>query len=595
MVGGSQVSGFYQTAGVTTTSAAYDVNSSGVNTLGNAGGSPALRFNNNSALTVTFSATTAQNIQGILVTPTSGAFNETLAGGANGLEFQRSSSAGNSYGVIWQNNPAGYLNINCTLNGGRQAGQVNGLVQSGLGTVVYLQTDAYELPTYLNGGYSVIKADNALGAINSGFIPLANGQPVYLSGGTIVGNATFSLDNGSVASARQIVLQNSGGGLAVVSGSTMTVDGVISGPAGSGPLWVGIPATSANGNTLGLLPGSGANTANTTAVNTTGTLILNNVNTYTGGTILYSGVLNFSAGSIGSGGVTFNGGTLRWGGGNTTDISANGVSVLSGGGTLDVNGNTITLANSIGNNGVGGITLVSSAANGVLNLNGANTYAGGMNVSGGTTLNVNNTSGSATGTGNVTVQGGALLSGGGTIAGNLTVTNGTTIAPGNGVGTLTVGGSLAVNSGSLFNYEFNATPTNDMIVAGGLAINDPSNNVAFNLYQAGGNAPAVLSGTYNLIKYSGTAPVLNSSWTTASGFNPHIANPQVGSAYAFAASGGYLTVTVTVDSTVTLGVWTNNVNGNWSDTTKWSSNPKVPGSRVPETRPPLGLAQPSAS
>jgi autotransporter-associated beta strand protein len=591
VIGGSQVSGFYQTTGVTTTSADYDVNASGVNSLGNAAGAPAIRFNNNSALTVTFTATTAQDMQGILVTPTCGAFNETLAGGANGLEFERSSGAGNSYGVIWQNNPLGYLNVNCTLNGGRQAGQVNGLVQSGPGTVVYLQTDSYELPTYLNGGYSVIKADNAFGAINSGFIPLANGQPVNLNGGTIVGNATFTLDNGSSASARALVLGNVGGGLAVISGNTMTVDGVISGAAGSGPLWVGIPASSANGNTLGLLPGSGPGTANTTAANATGTLILNGANTYTGGTILYSGILNFSPGTIGNGAVTFNGGTLRWASGNTLDISANGVNILSGGGTLDVNGNTITLANPIGNGGSGGITLVSSAANGVLNLNGANTYTGSTTISGGTSLNVNNATGSATGAGNVTLLGGASLSGGGTISGNLTITNnGTTVSPGNGLGTLNVGGTLAVNSGALFNYEFNATPTNDLIVAGALTINDPSNSVAFNLYAANSTLPAAVNGTYNLIKYSGADPVLNSSWTTTAGFNPHIANPQVGSAYSFAAGGGYLTVTVSVDPTVKIGVWTNNVNANWSAGTNWSGNPNVPGSPGPGDSATFGVS-----
>ena len=289
ILGGSQVAGFYQTNGINMTTAFYDVWSGGTNTLGNAAGSPGIRFNNASALTINFSSTTAQNVQGILVTPTCSANNETITN--NGLEFYRSSTAGACYGVIWQNNTLGYLNFYSIIEAGRLlnggGGTTCGLVQAGPGTVAYLAVNDYDLSTYLNGGFSVVTAD-------SGFGRPSIGGTVNMNGGTIVGNATFTMDNGG-ANKRPIVLSNNGGGLAATTGNTMTIDGAVS---GSGPLISGIPASSANGNIVGVLPGSGTGTANA-EVDATGTVSLSGTNTYTGNTVISSGTLALVApGSI---------------------------------------------------------------------------------------------------------------------------------------------------------------------------------------------------------------------------------------------------------------------------------------------------------
>ena len=553
IVGGSQVSGFYQTTGVTT-AGNYDVNSGGVNSIGNASGAASLRFNQNAALSINNTAFTFQNCQGILVTPRCGAFNQALTG--NTLQFRRSTSSGNSYGVIWQNNTLGYLNISLALGAGRQAGQDNGLVQAGVGTVVYSGNNIYGLNTYLNGGYAVVQANNGLGAV-------ANGSPIYLNGGTAVGKATFALDN-SGANKRNINLLGNGGGLAATEGNTLTVSGVISGAAGTGPLTIGIPASSANGNTVGLLPGSGAGTANTTPVNATGTVALTGANTYTGGTIIYNTTLNFITGTLGTGGVTFNGGTLQWGGSTTTDISFQTVTINSAGATLDVNGNTVALANSIGNGGSGAVTVKSTAANGILTLSGANNYTGNTTVSSGT-LKASNASGSATGAGNVTVASGATLGGAGLISGGVTL-NGT-LTPGASVGTLTVG-SLTLGASSSCNVEFNATPANDKVVvtsSGGLTVNGG----LFNLYAEGGTTPWTTLGTYNLIQYSGAFAGLDSTWTTASGTNPHIGNPQSGFTYAFGTSGGWITLTIAAGANV--GTWGVDNDGNWSAAGNWTT------------------------
>jgi len=588
IIGGSQVTGFYQTTGVTT-GGNYDVNSGGVNSMGNQGGAGTVRFNSASALTITFSASTAQNIQGFLVTPKCGANNETLAGGfGNGIQFVRSTSAGNSYGVLWQNNTGGYFNINCAIEGGRQAGQANGLVQAGPGTVAYLQPNNYELGTYLNGGYSVVTIDQNFGN-------LANASTVYLNGGTVVGNANFTMDNAG-ANKRPIALGNNGGGLAATAGNTMTIDGVVSGAAGTGPLIIGIPASSANGNTVGLLPGSGTGTANTTPVSATGTVALTGANTYTGGTILQSGTvkvngINNLGGSGTYGGVSFNGGTLQYaasasGAGSLDLSSGNGITLSSGGGTIDVNGNSVTYANAIGNSGSGALTVKSTAANGVLTLQGANTYTGGTTINSGGTLSVVNTNGSGTGSGNVTVNG--TLEGTGTISSGaaVTVNGGGIIAPGatasgNGtVGTLTVG-SLTLNASSTINFAFTATPANDTLVAstsGGLVLNGG----AFNLYTAGGTTPwtPASTATYNLIQYSGSISGtstsggnLDSTWTTDSANNPHVANTQAGYTYQFGLSSGWLTLTIT--KAATLGSWNVDANGSWSTAGNWSGG--VPG------------------
>lgn len=297
-------------------------------------------------------------------------------------------------------------------------------------------------------------------------------------------------------------------------------------------------------------------------------------NNYSGGTVLNNGILKIATGALGTGGMAFtNNATLQWASGNTVDLSSQTITIGSGGGTLDVNGNTVSVANPIGNSGNGELTVKSTLANGVLNLQGNNTYTGGTTVSSGI-LRVNNTSGSGTGSGSVMVASGATFGGNGTSTGLVDIQNGGIFAPGNSVGTNTVG-SLTMDSGSIYNFEFNANPANDQIVvtvSGGLTVSGGG----FNLYAAGGVTPWTTAGTYTLINYTGSGPSLDSSWTTASVSNPHILNPQTGYLYSFAAGSGKLTVTIALDNTAVVGTWTNIINGNWSAAANWSSNPKVP-------------------
>ena len=409
----------------------------------------ALRFN--AAGAGGFSGSGTVSVGGILVTPNVGANNITI--NYMNIGLRNGSYAGSL--VVWQNNVSGFMLCGGLYENAKHAG--SGYVQAGPGTVSYNAANpsyyTYTGPTWLNGGVTEITIDAELGAA-------ATAATVTLNGGTVLGNATFALDNAG-ANQRPVALGNNGGGLAAVSGYTMTVDGVVSGAAGTGPLTIGIPALSANGNVAGLVPGTGSGTANTTPVNATGTVALTAPNTYTGGTIvLAGGILNingiYALGGANYGGLTLNNGTLQYaasfsgnGSGDLTSIGTAGITLAAGGGTIDVNGNTVTYAGSIGNGGSGALAVASTVLGGVLNLGGANTYTGNTTISGGT-LNANNTSGSATGSGNVTVASGATLGGTGTISGSVNWQSGSFASFTKGspltVGVVTLhGNSLTVN------------------------------------------------------------------------------------------------------------------------------------------------------
>jgi autotransporter-associated beta strand protein len=384
--------------------------------------------------------------------------------------------------------------------------------------------NSYADQNYLNGGVLLIAGNGSLGAV-------ASGMAVNLNGGTLAANGTFALDNAG-ANLRPVNLLGSGGGLAATAGNILTVDGVIGSAANTGPLVIGIPASSANNNTAGLLPGTGTGTVNA-AVYATGTVVLTNANYFTGGTLLPSGTLKINGinalGGANYGGLTFNGGTLQYstnsngnnGSADLTSIGTAGVTLAAGGGTVDVNGNNITYAGSIGNGGSGALTVKSSLANGVLTLQGANTYAGNTTITNVTVL-ANNTGGSAAGSGNVTVQNGGTLAGAGALDGSVTVTAGGTLAPGNPLGTLSLGNNLTLATGSKTFVQVQHSPlTNDAVIIagalteGGTLVVTNSGVIAFsagdsfNLFNAAGS----YAGSFSTISLPSLNPGL--FWSTS--------------------------------------------------------------------------------
>ena len=445
IVGGGQIAGFYTSAsGTAPASGNLDV----IGNITGWSGQPyltSMRFNTNWGTNIAVALYSVQTLSDILLTPNVGAYNVTFP--SNSIRPAGGSSSYAGPLVIWQNNTAGQLILNASLGNSKVAGAA--YIQAGPGTVsIITNGSGYSGQTYLHGGVTLIAGSASLGA------PATNAV-INLNGGTLAANATFAMDNGG-ALLRPFTLLANGGGLAATAGNTLTVDGVIGGATGAGPLTIGIAASAANSNVAGLLPGSGPGTANAAAY-ATGTVVLTNANSYTGGTVLKSGTLNVNGinalGGANYGGLTFDGGTLQYApafdGNGTGDLTAPsaGITVSAGGGTLDVNGNSVTYSNSFGKNGAGALTVRSSLAGGVLTLMGANTYAGNTTLTN-VTLVAGNGNGSATGAGVVVVQNGASLQGAGTLAGSVSVEPGGTLAPGGPFGVLTIGNNVTLAAGS---------------------------------------------------------------------------------------------------------------------------------------------------
>ena len=472
IVGASQIAGFYTVLNGNLPASSYGLNvdltangTMDANSSSLSASYSTVRFNASSAVTLsTGQAIGGNSIGALLVTPNVGAHNTTFAGSV-AFQASRDNSGGATSFTVWQNNTLGELVISAVHQNSKN--WTDTFVQGGYGTVFLSGVNTFTGQNYLDGGITVVGANSGLGAVETG-------AGVNLNGGTLVGNATFALDNAG-ASLRSVNLFANGGGLAATAGNTLTVDGVIGSAANAGPLTIGIPASNANSNTVGRLPGTGTGTANS-AVNATGIVVLTNANYFTGGTILQSGTLNINGinalGGANYGGLTFNGGTLQYatnfpGNNGSSDVTAASVMLAAGGGTIDLNGNSITYAGSIGNNGNGALLVKSSLTNGILILLGANLYAGNTTITN-ATLVADNSSGSATGAGNVTVQNGGTLAGNGTVGGSVLVAAGGALAPGDPLDSLNVNSDLTLATGSKTFVQVRHSPfTNDAVIVAG--------------------------------------------------------------------------------------------------------------------------------
>jgi len=351
---------------------------------------------------------------------------------------------------------------------------------------------------------------------------------------------------------------------------TNSVPMQLSGPAGTPFTIQAADASSVTHNIAlnGAISGTGSMTKTGGGI-----LTLSGANTFTGNTAINAGVVNAGvsevAGTTGpfgvpatvNGSIAFGGGTLQYSANNHFDYSGRFATSGNEPISIDTAGQTVTFGTALTSSG-GTLTLTNSTGSGKLILTAANTYSGATTNNGGT-LAVNGSL-----AGNVVVNSGGLLGGNGTISGTVIINSGGGLAPGNGVGTNTVG-SLTLNAGSTNNFEFNSNPANDQTIVttpGGLAINGGM----FNLYTEGSTTAWTVPGTYNLIQYNGAinGGGLDSTWTTASSLNPHIANSQPGFTYRFGTSGGWLTLTIV--SSANNGSWGVDSDGNWSFAGNWT-------------------------
>lgn len=163
--------------------------------------------------------------------------------------------------------------------------------------------------------------------------------------------------------------------------------------AGSGSVTVNIPADVAPGGVSFLntsardytiqSPGAIGITG-TTSVSKTGNglLALLSDNPYTGGTTISDGTLSFGLNGLGTvGSIAMRGGTLRWHGTNTQDVSSRLAMVAGQTATFDTNSNNVVFASAVGSSASASLT---KQGGGILTLSGANTYTGATTVNAGT-------------------------------------------------------------------------------------------------------------------------------------------------------------------------------------------------------------------
>ncbi|MBD8872774.1 autotransporter-associated beta strand repeat-containing protein [Rhodanobacter sp. DHB23] len=218
------------------------------------------------------------------------------------------------------------------------------LIKDGVSTLTLSGTNSYTGGTTINAGAIAIAADDNLGGSTSG---------LTLNGGTLENMAAMT-------SVRTITLGANGGTLE--TDDDMTLDAAISG--------------------TGSLTKTG-----------TGTLTLNGsvadgTNSYSGGTYIDGGtVVITSDASLGvaSGGLTLNGGTLEYDGGNIV-ASTRAVTLGSQGGTFDITNSfgSIDLTGVV--SGTGALTATGPSTLELDNAN--NSYAGGTFINGGAVVYV---------------------------------------------------------------------------------------------------------------------------------------------------------------------------------------------------------------
>ncbi len=357
--------------------------------------------------------------------------------------------------------PATYLTFNPS------AGSTVGLITTGATSLsanrnIALNGSSTGLVTFDNGGNTdtiggIISGTGSLTMLNSGSL-LLNSADTF-SGTTVVGAGGGTLVLGNSLSLQNSTLNynNQGGSLSFGSLSAATLGGLAGSQSlaltnvSSGPVALTVGNNNANTVYSGSLSGTGASV---TKVGT-GTLTVNNTNSYTGGTNFNNGIVNFTVGSLGTGPLTFNGGTLQWATGNTSDISTFTTNFV-GNATLDTNGNNVSFANAIGNSGAGNLF---KAGAGNITVNAPITSTGGIQANLGNLIL--NTGSSWTGTFANAANGAQLAVSGGTL-----VANALSFAGTGGLSDNISGGSATFNGG-LFEDPSAATSSNIQVTGNG--------------------------------------------------------------------------------------------------------------------------------
>lgn len=426
----------------------------------------------------------------------------------NGSRFWTQSGTGTGTNV-W----AGPVALNgaavLDANGGTMiiSGNVSGsgsFTKVGPNTTSLYGDNTYSGGTTITNGVIWAGTNTALGTgpvtINPSAIRL-----VVADGQTITNDIII---NGGGVSFRGLI-ENSGVGNATLAGSTITVNGPVSG---------GGHFASAVGGTLTVSNAIVA-TTNINVVSRIGTVIFAGGGSYAGfsaaeGTVRLganNGLCTTSLVSI----ATSAAANLDLAGFNQT---LSGIQRTTGSTAVITNSSTVTnstltfggtssYSGLIKDAGVAGSQIALVVNGGDLTLSGANSYSGGSTVTNGT-LRINTTT--AAGTGAVEVQNGGTLTGNGIVSGATTTDADSTLSPGNnGVGTLTFSSGLTIGGNVLVQLDKSLAQSNDLVnVTGSLSKVGAGTLVVSNL------GPALVAGdTFTLF----SQPVVNGNQLTIVG------------------------------------------------------------------------------
>ncbi|WP_165847964.1 beta strand repeat-containing protein [Paraburkholderia lacunae] len=394
------------------------------------------------------------------------------------------------------------LTVSGAVSGGASP---DALTVSGPGTVVLGGVNTYTGGTLVSGGTLQGNTQSLRGSITNNaslvFDQASNGT----FSGTIGGTGAVTKQNTGTLTFD--TTQNYGGGTSV-TGGTLALAG--NGTAGTSAISVGSGAaldvqnTLANavaltGGTLETTTGTGIvnglvtlNGSNAFSTGSNATLTVNSVIadgtpagalTVSGaGTVVLTGINTFS------GGTTINGGTLAVTGTGTAGASTGAITVGSGA-ALDVR-NTIANALTLTGGGTLETTTGSGIANGVVTLNGSNTFATGNNA----TLTVSGAVVDGTPAGALIVNGTGtvVLTGVNTYSGSTLVSGGT--LQGN---TQSLQGSITNNASLVFDQASNGT-FSGTIGGTGAVTKKNTGTLTFDTTQNYGGGTSVTGGTLAL-------------------------------------------------------------------------------------------------
>ncbi|HQR41017.1 MAG TPA: autotransporter-associated beta strand repeat-containing protein, partial [Gemmatales bacterium] len=346
------------------------------------------------------------------------------------------------------------------VNNSNQLGTASVAINNG--SQIYMQSETYSNNFTING-IGWLEGANSLGALR-----MENGSTIIgsvtLAGNSRIGTSSSASVSGVISGGFSLEKTQTGtltlsgnntytGGTSISAGTLSVSSNSNLGGIGGGLTFNGgtlqVTGTTFNNNSRSITWGtSGGGFDITSAANTftvsqnltsggsltklgTGTLVLSGANTYTGGTNINAGILSVGGdGNLGTGtgGLTFNGGTLQ----ATGSFTTNRATTLNANGTFEVTGSN-TLTHSAVISGAGGLT---KAGTGTLILSGANTYTGGTKLAGsaGSIVRLGNANALGNSNNSLTIN-----------AGNTLDLNGTTIA----VGALSGLGNVTNTSGTI--------------------------------------------------------------------------------------------------------------------------------------------------